>query len=844
MTMEKKFDLASQSDFEEQIARLQRRVEREVRARKSAERLLEEKSLELYKSNRKLARLNENLEKTVERRTNTLASLIKNLHTAILLEDENRRVLLANEKLCEYFDLNLKPADLTGEDFTDTDIFVNKFLGVQGEVQARIDELYANKQLDTKDVLHMKNGRVVKRDFIPIYARDEYLGQLWKFQDITRQYYHEEEIKRSEEKYRGIIENMELGLLEVDLNHNILKAYDWFCDLTGYTKEELIGKNAKKLFLSEDYNQLMDEQDKHRKEGKQSIYEVQMKRKDGKLIWVLISGAPFYDANGKVVGSIGIHYNITDRKQLETELREARVIAENAREAEKQFLANMSHEIRNPINAIAGLTNLLYDTKLNTEQQDLLNNIKYAADILLGLITDVLDISKIEAGEMELNEREVELSELLNAVIQTSQFKTTNSRLKFKWSIDDRLKEPLLADPTVVNQIFLNLIGNSIKFTDEGEIKVKAELVEETSEEVTVKCAVTDTGIGMSEDQLEFIFEKFKQANKQTKLKYGGTGLGLSIVKQLVKMYRGEISAISREGKGTSFVFTMIFRKPRNDWNKKELRKPKTSSDVETLGQILVVEDNKINQQYLTGLLKRWELTYDVANNGQEALEFIDKKTYELVLMDIRMPVMDGYETTIRIRSLAHNDNQHIPIVALTASALVDEKKKALAAGMNYHLTKPFSPDQLLSILYEINAGKSNLMNIDLQAYEEGHPFAFTEKLDKEYLNTFYGDDLERANIMFGIFLRTIQDEYAKLQDFYASKDLKGIRETAHRIKPNFAMVGLTAETDLLNNVEQAADAEDLEGITPLLTSFFENYAENIALVESEQTRIAANLSF
>jgi len=819
---------------------LTRRVNREIAARKSAEYLLEQKSLEVYKSNKELAGLNERLERTVQRRTNTLASLIKNLQTGILLEDENRKVLLTNQKFCDYFEIPVRPEELIGEDCSDAVGMVGHLLDDPEAFDQRINRLLLNMQVHTNEIISLKNGRVLKRDFIPIYSGREYLGHLWKYQDITKEYHYEERIRQSEEKYRGIIENMQLGLLEVDLDHNIIKAYDWFCGMTGYTRDELEGKNAIELLLPDRFRNVMDTADAKRANGEQSIYEVQLKRKDGSLIWVLVSGAPFYDNNGKPVGSIGIHYNITDRKELEGELRVAREMADNAREAEKQFLANMSHEIRNPINAIAGLINLLYDTELSKEQLDYLNSIKYAADILLGLISDILDISKIEAGKMELNEREIELSEVIKAVIQTSKFKSSNDQLKFEWQISPELNKPVIADPTVINQVFLNLMGNAIKFTEKGTISVKVEPIQQTPVMVTVKCTVKDTGIGISSEQMERIFESFRQASKQTKLKYGGTGLGLSIVRQLVQMYGGEINVHSEEGKGSEFVFTMNFKRAFTGTETINELPLYHSEVVSSTGRLLVVEDNKINQQYLTGLLKKWNMEFDIANNGAEAMELISKTQYSTVLMDIRMPVMDGYETTIRIRSSEHNPNQNVPIIALTASALVDEKERALAAGMNYHLTKPFAPNQLLNILNQVNEMKDN---DDLKTETEDDKFEYSNSLDRQYLDTFYGDDLERASIMFGIFLKTVRPEVEKLRNFYELKDAEGIMDVAHRIKPNFAMVGLTEDTDKLNEIELAAIDKNLNKLGEELPTFFGEFDAKIKIVEEELSRIESALA-
>lgn len=810
----------------EELSFLKAEVERERQKRVLAEKLLEEKSTELLQSNQELRSLNATLEKNILRRTNTLASLIKNLHTGVLLEDENNRIILINEKFCEIFNLEYNPEILIGQEGCETTGSVKDLFEDPDEFEQNVMQRVGAKESFVGEILKMKDGRVLERDFLPTYSGDEYMGHLWQYREITEQFYFEEKIRESEEKYRGIIENMELGLLEVDANYNIIKAYNWFCGMTGYAEEELIGENAIDLFLPEKYHSLIQEQDEKRKKGEQGVYEIQMRRKDGEMIWVLVGAVPFYDSQGNFTGSIGVHYNITNRKQLEDELREAREIAERSREAEKQFLANMSHEIRNPINAIAGIINLMYDTELSEEQLDYLNNIKYAADILLGLISDILDLSKIEAGKMEVTEKPVDLSEIIRALVQTYNFKTSNKDLSFFTSIDPRLTEPVIAAPTVVNQILLNLLGNAVKFTERGNITVSAIVREETESSIEVEMVISDTGIGITEDQIGRIFDTFHQADKEIKLKYGGTGLGLAIVRQLLSFYDGTINVKSEYGKGSSFIFTMKFKKAKNLM----LQEEEKASEVlatDQINNVLIVEDNSINQKYLMGLLKKWGFKYDLADNGQEALVLLEDKTYDVILMDIRMPVMDGYETTIRIRNAEHNPNQHVPIVALTASALVDEKERALAAGMNFHLTKPFSPDQLSLALNHIRP-----LLTKQEVPNDG--FRFIDGLDADYLSEFYEDDLDRAAIMFQIFLDHIHKEVNQVKALHEQSEWSELSALAHRIKPNFAMVGLTNFTEILQEIEQHAKNQDIGTLEEIVPSFVRNFENKVKLVEKQ----------
>lgn len=824
-------DSLSVDELKAQVELLKRRVTRERNARRSAEILLEQKSLELFKSNRDLMLLNETLEWKVNERTSTLTSLIQSLNDAVLLEDEHRNILLTNDLFCEYFGIKASSESLEGINCADFVHSVSELFENPKDFLCGVERILKYRRPVIGEVVKMKNGKVLARDFIPTIVNDRYAGHLWKYRDITESFNADQQIKASEEKYRGIIENMELGLLEVDNEHNILRAYDRFCDMTGYTPEELKGQNAVDLLLPEEYLESMNIQDVERQDGKQGIYEIQLIRKDGERIWVLVSGAPFFDSNGKVVGSIGIHYDITERKNLENELHDAREVAEKARAAEKEFLANMSHEIRNPINAIAGLTNLFYDTRLNAEQLEYLDNIKYSADILLSLISDVLDISKIESGKMELNEKEVSLSASVKALVQTYRFRDTKG-VQFEVNIDPRIDFDVIVDQTILNQVLLNLISNAVKFTSEGEIVTSVDLINTTGNFVEVRFSVRDTGIGIEPDQLQSIFESFIQGSKQTKLKYGGTGLGLSIVKRLVNMYKGDIHVTSQPGAGSEFSFNMIFERKMGNIGHQE-KQYDSHSLPEGINHVLIVEDNKINQQYLIGLLDKWEITYDLANHGGEALELLKSNEYDLVLMDIRMPVMDGYETTIRIRSMEHNANQGIPIIALTASALVDEKEKAIAAGMNHHLSKPFSPEQLLYIFEQLTDSER------LDSMEQSEAFHFSEELDVEYLDSFYMGDMERAQLMFQIFLDNIGEELDKLKDYFDSENWTELVTLAHRIKPNFVMVGLGKLTDRMLEIEQAGKNGATDLLKRLVPEFQEEFKSNHQLVANELARLS-----
>jgi PAS domain S-box-containing protein len=635
--------------------------------------------------------------------------------------------------------------------------------------------------------VELKNGSIIDCDFIPLMSDQAYIGQLWQVRDVTQEFRFNERIERSEEKYRGLIENMHLGLLEVDHEHRILRAYDWFCDMLGYTEEEIIGKNAVDLFsANRDQINLIDYHSDLRLEGRPSSYEVQLRKKSGALIWVIISGAPLFDEQGKMVGSLGIHFDITDRKNLESEIKKAYQEAEFSREAEKAFLANMSHEIRNPLNAIIGLTHLLYDTKPTQKQLSHLEGLKHSSSILMGLISNVLDLSKIESGVMELSEQSLNIRTIIDSLLKIVGFNLNHKSIKYLNKLSQEVNFQVKADPVVINQIFLNLLSNATKFTERGSIEVFGEPISVKGDKTNFLFSVKDTGIGISASLVEDIFNSFKQADAETKLKYGGTGLGLSIVKNLITMYDGEIKVKSQSGQGAEFTFNLWLS---------------TANYIET-----ITEKETFSAAHkghiFAGVLENWGFKFDLASNGKEALALTENQHYHLILMDIRMPIMDGYEFAIRLRDDQSNRNKMVPIIALTASALIDERDKAMRAGMNYHITKPFDADEIKVIFLELGL-LSNALNEENRSYQ----------LDQNILNKYYGGDHRRAAVMFGIFLKTMDVDFDAFLIAFSAADLSSMKALAHKMRPNFAMVGLEMMSDKLLEIESIIEVKDLSKI-------------------------------
>ena len=635
-----------------------------------------------------------------------------------------------------------------------------------------------------------------------------------------------EELRISEEKYRGIIENMELGLLEVDNNHNIVKAYNWFCDMTGYTEEELIGKNAVDCLMadSSELKQLEQEQTK-RQRGQAGVYEMQIKHKEGHNIWVLISGSPVVDINGIVTGSVGIHYDISSQKELERELIEAKKTAEYAQEAEKQFLAKMSHEIRTPLNAIIGMSYLLTDTNPTKEQKEYLATLRRSSDILKLLISDILDFSKIQAGEINIRISEFNLRNLVENLHKTAELRMESQMVKVTCSFDDSIKYKVLGDQLLLNQILINLISNATKFTKEGEIGFAVKVLEDGSKYYNIQFEVYDTGIGIPEDQLDLIFEDFKQLDQEGRRKYGGTGLGLSITKQLVELHGGKIKVESKSHERTRFTFSIKYEKASKieQDEVEEVSIPKSINFKNT--KILIAEDNYMNQKYISILLEKWNLNYEFAEDGEEAIEMAAKQAYDLIFMDISMPRKNGYEATAAIRQ-NKNPNQTTPVVALSALAFVDNKEDAINAGMTDFLGKPFGPKDLLDVLCKYMPAST----IEYSELTEESPI-YSAPLDAKHLHTLYGEDYDYALDMFDTFLTHSIPEFKSIKVILNEKDYISMAGAVHKLKPNFEMVGLLQLRTLMQELEDRCHIDKNDKVISVLYQQIDDNLEELVPV-------------
>ncbi len=385
------------------------------------------------------------------------------------------------------------------------------------------------------------------------------------------------------------------------------------------------------------------------------------------------------------------------------ELEEARVALEHSTKAKSEFLATMSHEIRTPMNAIMGMTHLLQKDDPREDQKEALSILDFSGKTLLTLIDDVLDFSKIEAGRLEVESIEFDLKKLIGTIIESFKIMAKNKGLELKSTIDKETQTFLIGDPARLTQILNNLISNALKFTEKGEVELSVRQTDNWEKKVRIEFSVSDTGIGIPKERTKTIFESFTQASGSTKRLYGGTGLGLTISKQLTQLQGGELWLDSEEGQGSTFYVALEFGKGEG----KDLKAVETVSELGNISilkgrHILLAEDNLVNQKVMRRFLERWQVEMTIVENGKQAVEALKKSSFDLVLMDLQMPEMDGYEATNKIRALSDPSRREVPIVALTAAALQEVKEKVFASGMNDFVTKPFNPVELQQKLADL----------------------------------------------------------------------------------------------------------------------------------------------
>ncbi len=615
---------------------------------------------------------------------------------------------------------------------------------------------------------------------------------------------HSEELSERlflmEKKYNRIIENFQLGLLEVDHEGIIMKANPSFSKMSGYPLIELLGRDAGDLLLNDENREMMVAINNKRKEGHSDAYELCIRNKKGERRWWLISGAPNFDREGNEIGSIGIHWDITKQKELETQLLFDKNRAEAIAEFKTQFLANMSHEIRTPLNAIVGMTRELKLIANSPQQKEYINVAQVASVTLLSIINDVLDYSKLEAGKLSLENRPFSIHEVIeNAVILVAG-KIKDKQLEFEY-VKSEVNIPLImGDGIRLQQCILNLLSNASKFTQVGKIEIKIFVVKEDHQQVYISIEVNDTGVGMDPAYLERVFEKFSQADETISRKFGGSGLGLSITKSLVEMMGGEIHIASKKHQGTQVQLHIPFRKSHEEIQ--HFEGDNTTADYSLSGmRVLVVEDNALNRAVANAFLCRHGVSVTEAHDGIQALEMVSNDSYDLILMDIQMPTIDGIEACKIMRS----KGIVIPIIALTANAQQTERTKCLTAGMDDYLVKPFEEVEIIQTLSKYFR-KSEMRTSNNNTMSSAPSFGL------ERIKDLVGEDPQVVNSIVQLFVREGTRIANEVHQAINEKNIGVIRARLHELRPNLHNMGMDEALQALENFRSHIVEEQIVG--------------------------------
>ena len=623
---------------------------------------------------------------------------------------------------------------------------------------------------------------------------------------------------------RSLIEASLDPLVTISADGKITDVNEASIKVTGIKRENLISTDFSNYFTQpekaqEGYRQVFEK-------GFVSDYPLTIKHRNGKLTDVLYNASVYKDDKGQVIGVFAAARDVTDQKRFEKELIEAKVfaelatelaeeakrkaenatvIAEDAVKAKQQFLSNMSHEIRTPMNAIIGFTKVVLKTDLTAKQKEYLTAIKISGDALIVLINDILDLAKVDAGKMTFVQTPFKMAVSLSAMLHLFETKIQEKNLELVKEYDSLIPEVLVGDPVRLHQIILNLVSNAVKFTTKGKITVSVHLLNEDAEKATLEFAVKDTGIGIPENKIDKIFENFQQATSGTSRLYGGTGLGLAIVKQLVESQGGSIHVKSKVDEGSTFSFILSFLKTDAE-AELEVEPVELDTEIKHI-KVLVVEDIALNQLLMKTLLDDFGFERDIVANGKLAVEKLQTNSYDIILMDLQMPEMNGFEATEYIRNKM---NSKVPIMALTADVTTVDLAKCKAVGMNDYIAKPVDEKLLYSKIIGLVKKPANMKPKEI--------------ISKKYINLHYlmhrtKSDPKLMMEMISLYLEQTPPLILAMKEGLKDKDWHSLYAAVHKMIPSFSIVGISVDFEnMAKKVQEFASTQlEADGISDMV---------------------------
>ena len=635
-------------------------------------------------------------------------------------------------------------------------------------------------------------------------------------------------LKHSSQYARSLIEASKDPLVTISAEGKITDVNEALINVTGVSREKLIGT---------DFSDYFTEPKKARAGYKMVFnkstvtdYPLTIRHINGKLTDVLYNVSVYKDEAGKVLGVFAAARDVTFQKSISKELNEAKLFAEKATfiaeeakrkaesatilaqdsvKAKQQFLSNMSHEIRTPMNAIIGFTKVVLKTDLTAKQREYLTAIKMSGDALIVLINDILDLAKVDAGKMTFEKIPFKLSASISAMLHLFDSKVQEKNLKLITEYDSAIPEVLIGDPVRLHQVIINLVSNAIKFTNHGSIIVAVKLINEDVKNATIQFSVVDTGIGIDANKLVKIFENFQQASSDTSRLYGGTGLGLAIVKQLVESQGGKIVVKSKKDVGLTFSFNLAF--PKTITNPTlDLELIKLDNEIKNIS-VLVVEDIALNQLLMKTLLEDFGFGCDIAANGKIAIEKLETLNYDIILMDLQMPEMNGFDATNYIRNTL---NSTIPIVALTADVTTVDLAKCKAVGMDDYIAKPVDEQILYSKIIGLVRKSNNTELINEISLNKKY-----KHIDLAYLYRCTKSNPKLMLELITLYLEQTEMLIGEMKNSYEVKDWSLLQSTVHKMIPSLTIMGLNIKFETMAKTiqEYAKAQEEFDGISGLI---------------------------
>jgi PAS domain S-box-containing protein len=877
------------------------------------------------------------IKKNYSRNIELLKTLLTNLQSAILVENENQRPIFTNQLYCNTFLLFYQPEKIINSGLSNLSEVSGDLFKNPESFKNRIKKIKESRVIVTNELLETVDNRFLERDYIPIFINSEHKGHLWKYNDVTQRIkiqtlleqseirsnlimnsslngiinvnsngiiifwnnqaeiifgWKKEEVlgkslsdnifsnqqhfdfhtnamirylesgdvsilnkqielsvlnksgnefpieiaiipikqgdeiffcsfiqdiserknselslKHQEEKYRNIIANVNLGLIEIDTNDIIQYVNQTFVLMSGYEIKELLGKKTTEIFDYGNNFDLMKSRIDVKKQTVSELFQFPITNKRGELRWWAISRASNYDDNGKLVGSIETHLDITKQKQMEIDLESEKTKAEKASIAKEAFLANMSHEIRTPLNAIIGFLRELEKQKLTELQQKHVQNSTIASKHLSAIINNILDISKIEAGEMHLEDNDFALENSFKKIITVLEPKAKQKGISLTTTISNEIHKIFTGDSLRLEQILFNLVGNALKFTHKGQITINCQVISDDNSSQELRISISDTGIGMDDFFIDSMFRKFSQEDKGITRKFGGTGLGMAITKELVILMKGEIEVESKKNKGTTIHITFRFKKGDTQ-NLKGLETERRLIKIDNIS-ILLVEDNEMNRMVAQNSLSYFNCKVTEAENGLQAIEILKKEKFDIILMDIQMPELDGIETTKIIRKEL---KLTVPIIALTANAFKTEINKCKKAGMNDYITKPFDESILIETIAKHTLGKkTENTNLNSSSTKLLYNLSTLQEMSK--------GDKNFVIKMITIFTNQIIETLKTIDNALLDNNFNELARLIHKIKPSVENLAIESILDDIKYLEKAIK-HNLKDKSPIINIY------------------------